>query len=321
MPARLAVYLPRRPVRQVILDSDEPCLIGRGDDCVLQCDDARLSRRHASIDQQGGEWRLVDLGSKNGTLHNGRRIEAASLRPGDWLSLGGVIARFEFVSEEDLDAERGRARRLRDTTRELRRSLDPRLGLEALLNRVLDSVLELSSLERGFVMLTDDSGRMRITAVRGLSGGDLRGESFSGSWGAIRLSLDEGGALVSGDVDAVAALGDRPSVVQGGIRALASVPLTAADQVIGLVYADSTRPGRQFTQLDLELLEALCAQAAVAIGASRLGRELGELRERLPSEGPVDESLARLIRDRIARYRPVETDAELAGSALAGGDH
>ena len=320
MPARLAVYLPRQPVRQVILDSDEPSLIGRSTDCALRFDDPRLSRRHARIESNGGAWRLSDLGSKNGTLVNGSRIESQQLQGGDWISLGGVIARFDQVSEAELEDERLRARRLRDTTRELKRALDPRLGLAPLLNRVLDSVLELSRLERGFVMLTDAEGRMRIEAIRHLEDAQLKDRSFSGSWGAIRLSLAEDRPLVSGDVESITALGDRPSVVQQGIRSLAAVPLSAADRTIGLVYADSTKPGRQFTQLDLELLEALCGHAAIAIGASRLSRELGEIREDLPLEGPVDERLSRLMREQLTQSRPVEPDAELARSALAGGE-
>ncbi len=314
MPARLAVYLPHQPVRQVILDSDEPRLLGRGKDCDPRFDDPRLSRRHARLEYRDGTWMVTDLESKNGTLLNGRPIRAARLAAGDWLSLGGLITQFEQPSPEVLEAERARATRRRDTTRELSRGLDPRLGLEPLLKRVVDSVLELSGLERGFVLLTDNEGRMRLAASRRLSGRDLQHNAFSGSWGAIRMSLAERRPLVSGDIESVTALGERPSVIQGGIRALACLPLSAGGPVTGLVYADSTKPGRQFTQLDLELLEALCNQAAVAIGVSRLRTELGELRARLPEDGMLDQRLSRLLSERLTEYRPVESDAELASA-------
>lgn len=318
MPARLAVFLPHRPVRQVNLEPDEARLIGRGTDCDPRFDDPRLSRRHARLDHRDGAWFLEDLDSKNGTLVNGRRIGEARLAPGDWISLGGMIARYEELSPEALESERARARGLRETTRELQRSLDPRLGLSPLLNRVVDSVLELSGLERGFVLLTDEAGVLRLAATRGLSERDMRGDAFTGSWGAIRMSLSEKRPVVSGDTESVTGLGERPSIIRGGIRALACVPLRTEDQITGLVYADSTKPGRQFTELDLDLLEALCGQAALAVGASRLGRELGELRARLPDEG--GERLSRLMRERLADYRPAESDAELARSALAGGN-
>lgn len=320
MPARLAVYLPHQPVRQVILDPDQPCLLGRSKDCDPRFEDSRLSRRHARIEHRDGTWSVTDLESKNGTLLNGHRIGSARLKSGDWLSLGGLIARYDEISREALELERTRAIRRRETTHELKRSLDPRLGLQPLLGRVVDSVLELSGLERGFVLLTDRAGNMRLAATRRLSDRDMRQDAFTGSWGAIRMSLTERRPLVHGDIESVTALGERPSVIQGGIRALACVPLSASDRVTGLVYADSTKPGRQFTQLDLELLEALCSQAAVAIGVSRLRGELGELRARLPEDGVMDEQLSRLLDERLTEYRPVESDAELARSALAGGE-
>lgn len=319
MPARLAVYLPHQPVRQVILDPDQPCLLGRGKDCNPRFDDPRLSRRHVRIEHRGGEWSVTDLASKNGTLLNGRWIESSGLKSGDWLSLGGLIARYEEISSESLESERTRAYRRRETTQELKRGLDPRLGLKPLLGRVVDSVLELSGLERGFVLLTDREGNMRLAATRRLSERDMRDEAFTGSWGAIRMSLAERQPLVHGDIESVTALGERPSVIQGGIRALACVPLSASDRITGLVYADSTKPGRQFTQLDLELLEALCSQAAVAIGVSRLRGELGELRARLPEDGVMDDQLSSIMSERLTAYQPVESDAELARSALAGG--
>lgn len=37
-----------------------------------------------------GAWRIVDLGSSNGTWVNGRRVVEAGVRPGDELRLGAA---------------------------------------------------------------------------------------------------------------------------------------------------------------------------------------------------------------------------------------
>jgi hypothetical protein len=65
-----------------------PFTIGRrrGSDLVLP--DARVSRDHAIVEQAGPEYRLRDLGSRNGTLLNGQPIAEADLRDGDQLSVG-----------------------------------------------------------------------------------------------------------------------------------------------------------------------------------------------------------------------------------------
>jgi GAF domain-containing protein len=49
-----------------------------------------------------------------------------------------------------------------------------------------------------------------------------------------------------------------------------------------LVYADSRKPGASFGELDVEILEALAAHAALAIVMARADRELKGLASRLP---------------------------------------
>src|SRR5215475_8057424 len=58
-------------------------------------DDAGLSRQHLAIIRTGEEWRVDDLGSKNGTVVNGRRIEkSAPFNPGDRISAGHLTIEF-----------------------------------------------------------------------------------------------------------------------------------------------------------------------------------------------------------------------------------
>ena len=54
--------------------------------------DDELSRRHASL-QRTPDGRIVveDLGSTNGTLVNGERINRRRLRPGDQIALGQAV--------------------------------------------------------------------------------------------------------------------------------------------------------------------------------------------------------------------------------------
>ncbi len=72
------------------------CSLGRviGNDIVLV--DDRVSRRHATIHAQGElEFWLIDLGSRNGTYLNGRRIsQPTRLRDGDRLHIGPFALTF-----------------------------------------------------------------------------------------------------------------------------------------------------------------------------------------------------------------------------------
>jgi len=70
--------------------------IGRdiGNDIALP--DEAASARHATIEVQGDEWWIEDLGSTNGTLVNGVRItKRERVRFGDEIGVGRVALRLE----------------------------------------------------------------------------------------------------------------------------------------------------------------------------------------------------------------------------------
>ena len=72
-------------------------VIGRGAMPDVSVADARISRRHAQLVRIAtGRHALVDLGSQNGTLLNGKRlVKPALLHSGDRFVLGDVSFRFE----------------------------------------------------------------------------------------------------------------------------------------------------------------------------------------------------------------------------------
>ena len=65
-------------------------IIGRGVDTDVRLESHQASRRHARIECAGGQCKVVDLQSSNGTFVNGERVTQAVLSPGDRLRLGDV---------------------------------------------------------------------------------------------------------------------------------------------------------------------------------------------------------------------------------------
>ncbi|MDZ4287728.1 MAG: FHA domain-containing protein [Prosthecobacter sp.] len=66
-----------------------PFLIGRGGDSDVVLEDAEVSRRHAMIFQYTERWWLTDMGSRNGVLVNGVRLNhARPLHDGDAVRIG-----------------------------------------------------------------------------------------------------------------------------------------------------------------------------------------------------------------------------------------
>jgi hypothetical protein len=69
-------------------------LVGRDPECEISHADPRLSRRHAEFRVTSDGVRLRDLGSRNGTLVNGHRVDEIVLTPGDIVQIAHLTIRF-----------------------------------------------------------------------------------------------------------------------------------------------------------------------------------------------------------------------------------
>jgi len=83
----------------------QPSLIGRDDDAGIPIVDGGVSRHHAAVtwDNSSGSYRIMDLGSRNGTVVNGERLLAPRLLDrGDKIHLGvETILRVSFADEPE----------------------------------------------------------------------------------------------------------------------------------------------------------------------------------------------------------------------------
>jgi two-component system cell cycle sensor histidine kinase/response regulator CckA len=78
-------------------------ILGRSNDASISVDDDRVSRRHTRIIVIGpDEVRLEDLGSKNGTWVNGKRVAAAELQSGDTIQIGNETI-FQFTYRDPIE--------------------------------------------------------------------------------------------------------------------------------------------------------------------------------------------------------------------------
>jgi phosphoserine phosphatase RsbU/P len=250
-----------------------PFTIGRSSDNSLAIADVQVSRQHAKLLLEGDVWMVVDCGSRSGTFLNGSRIDAQPIRSGDVLRLGQSEVR--VVPDAGTAGSAGSGvfefRQLNALFRGLR-GLGSAKVLDEVLALVLDSALELTGAERGFVLLADDHGRLTPAVARARGGLTLASARTSGripeevfTTGRDRIVVD-----LSDASDAAQHMGTMAL----GIRHVLCTPLNAMQlgaegdrKRIGVLYLDSRERGYLQHATGLHLL---AAEAAILIENARL---------------------------------------------------
>lgn len=97
--------LPAQPAKLVVVSSNfagqefplanKEMVIGRAEDCDIIVDHRSVSQKHAKIVREAtGNYKIVDLNSKNGVKVSGEDYRAVHLKRGDIIELGHVKFRF-----------------------------------------------------------------------------------------------------------------------------------------------------------------------------------------------------------------------------------
>ena len=84
--------------RRFLLEAG-PFVIGRSPEANLIINDDRVSRQHATLSFEDGEWRITDGDSRNGTFLNESRITNEPLRDRDRLRIDRVVLRFRAATD------------------------------------------------------------------------------------------------------------------------------------------------------------------------------------------------------------------------------
>jgi sigma-B regulation protein RsbU (phosphoserine phosphatase) len=298
-------------------------------------DDAGLSRQHLALVRESGLWYVEDLGSKNGTLMNGKRVEKRMpFGLSDRISAGHLTIEFADSAPAEhtvVFVDHGESVSSASTT--VVASLDAVLGPQVDdLNKtyVMQGSPQMRALIRAgrelaghrplnelFTVIMDLSVEA-VCAGRGvlmtLEGGELvmrahRGDGFKISNTVRDRVLKEKSSLLVRDAQLDQALRDHMSIVEQKVRSMIAVPLQTNDRVIGLIYVDSPHLIREFSREDLNLLTVMANVAAIRIEHARLSEV--EEAERMMAK---DMQQAALIQKGLLPSKP----PSIAGMDIAG---
>lgn len=98
---RFYLCLKRGTLQKSIYPLEGSITIGRGGDNDITLVDFDVSRSHARVSYQAGTWVIEDLGSSNGIIFAGKRVDKRAMKSGDTFHFGGIT--LTFLGEGDSD--------------------------------------------------------------------------------------------------------------------------------------------------------------------------------------------------------------------------
>lgn len=329
------------------LTFDKPVVtMGRSTDCAIPIDDRFLSRKHAEIVSEAGEWVLRDNGSANGTFVNGTRIQApVRVRPGDRIQLGntelviggGASAGFPSAPAPafspalspytrppvlpDLPTREEAAPLTQFilTESQMKESAERsriihRLALELIADRpleelfdfILDRVVEVMQPSRAALALLTPDGQSANVVKMRRTVPDTRELSISRT--LLREVVRDRKVLAFTDIGSSSALAAAESIVAQSIYSALCAPMIAGDTVVGVLYVDFQMSRRVITEDDAQLAAQIARVAALKVESTRL-------REAALEKGKLDETL-KLAQAIQMRMLPQELPTLTADSAF-----
>ncbi|HTY09225.1 MAG TPA: sigma-54-dependent Fis family transcriptional regulator, partial [Candidatus Edwardsbacteria bacterium] len=195
---------------------------------------------------------------------------------------------------------------------EVSQRLNRVLNLDQLLDVIMDSVMQLTRAERGFLMLYDPEGVLKFRVIRNTSSQVWEGEDYQISHTITEKVVSTAAPLWVRDVGADEQLSQAASIADLKIRSTMCAPLFAGQaperRIIGVIYVDSQKIQESFSAHDLDLLVAIAGQAAIAIENAQLVGNIKSLEE---------EKRKQLEIENISLQRMLEARGELLGQCPA----
>ena len=283
-------------------------MIGRNPENDLNLLDLSVSRKHAQIICEEGGYFLEDLASKSGCYVNDQRIQRVQLRHLDRVQFGreddvrilfieGLPDQSPISSKPTLDlpavdSAQASADSPNEELQKLARFLEVNQAFKSsftpddVLRLIVDAAIEMSSAERGFLMLKNEAGELEIKVARDRARNSLRGDRLTVSRSAVDRAMRTNRSLILNDEGDAAG----ESAVNLELRSIVCLPLhrfkmrekigatsLLRPDVIGLLYVDSRVGTGALSKTSLTLLESLAFEISKCLESVRL---MGEEKEK-----------------------------------------
>lgn len=162
-----------------------------------------------------------------------------------------------------------RLRQLQDLVR-VSALVNSTLNLDEVLEEVMDTVVQLTGAERGYLMLRDENGELDLRTARNWDRETILDNEAVFSRGIANTAIEQKQPILTTNAQDDARFAGMQSVLSHALRSIVCVPLMVREQIIGVLYADNHIGQGVFNPDFLPILGAFANQAAIAIENARL---------------------------------------------------
>jgi Nif-specific regulatory protein len=188
------------------------------------------------------------------------------------------------------------------------------LDLSRVLRLILHHVLDWTGTRQGALLLADgaagDSG-LRVELAVGLEQEELVDLELRFSRSVALRALETGQVVVVEDALAPPHR-DQASILELRLQALLALPLRVRDRVLGVIYLATDSAHHRVRQIDLSILSAFAAQAAIALDNARLYQRLQEDHFLLQRSVEASFQLGNILYRSAAMHRVCEAIRQVA---------
>ena len=263
---------------------DQDCVvIGRASASDVVLNDRRVSRRHCRVERRDDTFVLVDEGSQNRVKLRGQPVDCCELRPGDVFSVGRFDVTFDVLESDqgslDDTAIGEEVRSVEDLGAfvAIARALNEERDLTRLLTLIVDSAIQLTNAERGFLLL-GKAEEATVEVARNFAREEVLAPEFKISRTIAQRVRETGEAEVTTNAQEDDRFRDLRSVGDLRLRSVLCIPLRVRGEVSGVVYVDNRLQQQAFGEREKSLLVSLADHAAIAVHNARTVADLRERR-------------------------------------------
>lgn len=190
------------------------------------------------------------------------------LAPHAMKDLNLLIERLDSLKTQAarLEASRQHLKGMSEIGRLINASLDPGMVLQ----NIVDTVIQLTGAERGFLMLNDGKGHFVTPVARNWERSTISEDELHVSRSVIQRVLADGKPVMTTNAQEDPRFVGQQSVVAYNLRSILCVPLKLKNQTVGVVYSDHRIQSGIFSESDSDIMLSFANQAAIALENARL---------------------------------------------------